>query len=78
MQGSARKDVVCGAARVYIVVLPGPKWKSWFRRSEEEVNLRWVVAPAGSLVLEADLGGWRQRVVVDVEGNQIYYAEESR
>ena len=42
-----------------------------FRRSEEEVNLRWVVAPAGSLVLEADLGGWRQRVVVDVEGNQI-------
>ena len=31
MQGSARKDVVCGAARVYIVVLPGPKWKSWLR-----------------------------------------------
>ena len=29
MQGSARKDVVRGAARVYIVVLPGPKWKSW-------------------------------------------------
>ena len=33
MQGSARKDVVCGAARVYIVVLPGPKWKSWFNGS---------------------------------------------
>ena len=35
MQGSARKDVVCGAARVYIVVLPGPKWKSWLRLSPE-------------------------------------------
>ena len=30
MQGSARKDVVFGAARVYTVTVPGPKWKSWF------------------------------------------------
>ena len=30
MQGSTRKDVVFGAARVYTVTLPGPKWKSWF------------------------------------------------
>ena len=29
MQGSARKDVVFGAARVYTVTVPGPKWKSW-------------------------------------------------
>ncbi len=29
MQGSARKDVVCGAARVYTFTVPGPKWKSW-------------------------------------------------
>ena len=32
MQGSARKDVVFGAARVYIVTVPGPKWKSWLRQ----------------------------------------------
>ena len=30
MQGSARKDVVFGAAGVYPVTVPGPKWKSWF------------------------------------------------
>ena len=29
MQGSARKDVVFGAARVYTATVPGPKWKSW-------------------------------------------------
>ena len=28
MQGSARKDVVFGAARVYTFTVPGPKWKS--------------------------------------------------
>ena len=32
MQGSARKDVVFGAARVYTVTVPGPKWKSWLKR----------------------------------------------
>ena len=32
MQGSARKDVVFGAARVYTATVPGPKWKSWLRR----------------------------------------------
>ena len=31
MQGSARKDGVFGAARVYTFTVPGPKWKSWFR-----------------------------------------------
>ena len=31
MQGSARKDVVFGAARVYTFTVPGPKWKSWLR-----------------------------------------------
>ena len=29
VQVSARKDVVLGAARVYTVAVPGPKWKSW-------------------------------------------------
>ena len=32
MQGSARKDVVFGAAGVYPVTVPGPKWKSWLGR----------------------------------------------
>ena len=32
MQGSARKDVVFGAARVYTVAVPGSKWKSWLKR----------------------------------------------
>ena len=31
MQGSARKDVVFGAARVYTVAVPGSKWKSWLK-----------------------------------------------
>ena len=31
MQGSARKDVVFGAARVYTATVPGPKWKSWLK-----------------------------------------------
>ena len=31
MQGSARKDVVFGAAGVYPVTVPEPKWKSWPR-----------------------------------------------
>ena len=31
MQGSARKDVVFGAARVYAFTVPGPKWKSWLK-----------------------------------------------
>ena len=30
MQGSARKEVVFGAARMYTVAVPGPKRKSWF------------------------------------------------
>ena len=30
MQGSARKDVVFGAARMYTMAVPGPKRKSWF------------------------------------------------
>ena len=33
MQGSARKDVVFGAARVYTATVPGPKWKSWLEGS---------------------------------------------
>ena len=31
MQGSARKDVVFGAARGYTFTVPGPKWKSWLK-----------------------------------------------
>ena len=31
VQGSARKDVLFGAARVYPVTVPGPKWESWLR-----------------------------------------------
>ena len=31
-----RLDVVFGAARVYTVTVPGPKWKSWF-----EVGYAW-------------------------------------
>ncbi len=35
MQGSARKDVVFGAARVYTFTVPGPKWKSWVATADE-------------------------------------------
>ncbi len=29
------KNVVFGPARVYTVAVPGPKWKAWFRPSDE-------------------------------------------
>ena len=45
MQGSARKDVVFGAARVYTATVPGPKWKSWLKPQEFRT-------------LEAELQGW--------------------
>ena len=40
MQGSARKDVVFGAARVYTVTVPGPKWKSWLTHRAIPENYR--------------------------------------
>ena len=33
MEGSARKDVVFGAARAYTVTVPGPKWKFWIKEA---------------------------------------------
>ena len=38
MQGSARKDVVFGVARVYPVTAPGPKWKSWLKTAQKLFN----------------------------------------
>ena len=38
MQGSARKDAVFGAARVYTVIVPGPKWKSWLKALGQNVE----------------------------------------
>ena len=38
VRGSARKDVVFGAARVYTATVPGPKWKSWFVVSRNCAN----------------------------------------
>ena len=37
MQGSARKDVVFGAARVYTATVPGPKWKSWLTTTSGQI-----------------------------------------
>ena len=31
MQSLEKKDVIFGAGRVYTVVVPGPKWKSWVK-----------------------------------------------
>ena len=45
MQGSARKDVVCGAARGYTFTVPGPKWKSWVKSAWDEL-LRDVIPEA--------------------------------
>ena len=50
MQGSARKDVVFGAAGVYPVTVPGPKWKSWF---EGPVNVTVEQNPAKRLFRDA-------------------------
>ena len=47
-----------------------------FRRSEEEVNLRWVMAPGESLVLQTHLHGWGRTLVIDVKGRQVYYLEQ--
>ena len=56
MQGSARKDVVFGAARVYTVAVQGPKWKSWFNI----VSLAMI----GSLALCAQTNTGSIRVLV--------------
>ena len=56
MQGSARKDVVFGAARVYTVAVPGPKCKSWFNI----VSLAMI----GSLALCAQTNTGSIRVLV--------------
>ena len=54
MQGSARKDVVFGAAGVYPVTVPGPKWKSWFNGSRAEDA--WLLA-----AWERNANGWSFR-----------------
>ena len=38
MQGSARKDVVFGAARMYTMAVPGPKRKSWLEGSVDVLH----------------------------------------
>ena len=43
MQGSARKDVVFGAAGVYPVTVPGPKWKSWLKYRVPVADYRYVL-----------------------------------
>ncbi len=50
MQGSARKDVVFGAAGVYPVTVPGPKWKSWVERVADQESF---YASLGQSFLEA-------------------------
>ena len=36
VQGSARKDVVFGAARMYTFTVPGPKWEFWLKFVKED------------------------------------------
>ncbi len=57
MQGSARKDVVFGAAGVYPVTVPGPKWKSWLVRYK-------------SFRYQAESWSKARRVVAKVEHHQ--------
>ena len=53
MQGSARKDVVFGAARVYTFTVPGPKWKSWL----SVFPLSWADLTISSLDLVCSMPG---------------------
>ena len=39
MQGSARKDVVFGAARMYTVAVPGPQWESFISESRDQIKV---------------------------------------
>ena len=69
MQGSARKDVVFGAVRVYTVTVPGPKRKSWFNGAPV-LRARKSVQICTSKVLEVPcLIGPRKLVVSDPIGN---------
>ena len=62
MQGSARKDVVFGAARVYTATVPGPKWKSWLRApststapiTARSMASRWTPGDLSGLVSRPD------------------------
>ncbi len=68
MQGSARKDVVFGAAGVYPVTVPGPKWKSWLKsvfgsfivpegpREKAEIELAVALAREFEVLTEDVLG----------------------
>ena len=73
MQGSARKDVVFGAAGVYPVTVPGPKWKSWLSVRPHGFG---YVAQAFNL---GNRGELRQRfhgAVGLVPGSQVTVARE--
>ena len=59
MQDSARKDVVFGAAGVYPVTVPGPKWKSWLERHPRNRVILRLLYGAGLRVSE--LCGLKQR-----------------
>ena len=39
MQGSARKDVVFGAARMYTVAVPRPQWESFISESRDQIKV---------------------------------------
>ena len=66
VQGSARKDVVFGAARVYTVAVPVPKWKSWLKAgpaknggSNVKAVRRTLLRSHGSPILTVP--GWPKR-----------------
>ena len=75
MQGSARKDVVFGAARGYTATVPGPKWKSWLVRRFVEC-VPWIVTGLwfGSSIATAEnapLGSFRGAVVASADGRAV-------
>mgnify|MGYP007053888944 CR=1 FL=1 len=61
MQGSARKDVVFGAARVYTVTVPGPKWKSWLSPSQPSGNDT-IAGELAGVRLDQDFAVWEDLV----------------
>ena len=74
MQGSARKDVVFGAARVYTATVPGPKWKSWLEISavtSQAGNYVILHLAPGTYTVTVEASGFRrlihENIVVNVD-----------
>ena len=75
MQG----DVVFGAAGVYPVTVPGPKWKSWLKkRAFDETLSRGPVSRPKESVWKLGLAGWKSKGIMIRSRVLVFRSSPSR